>query len=571
VEDSVELREKPENGRAGLKHWKQDLAAGFQVALLSVSFLGIATASGVSEASGLISLIVAGLATSIYFSATRGNGPYLTIAGPAAGLAVVTMEAVRHLGHGSTERAMPLLFALVTLTGIVQIIFAKLRLAGRLGSLFPMTVAHGMLAGIGVIIIVKQIPHLIGVPFEAHGIMGILWETPSHLGALNPRGLTLAALCLMLIFLLNATKAPWARFVPPPVAAVLLGIVGTITLNLAPRSLIHIPDVATLAAGIRSPNFLGLLVEPLESLKLLFTLALISIVETVATAKGVDGMDPFHRVSDPDRTTLGIGIANVFAGFFGGIVNIPGGVKSGANTQAGGRTQWSAFISAGFLILFLVAGRSIINLIPIPALSAVLVFIGYRLCGPKEWKHIAHIGYEQLFVFTVTVIFTVSTDLLVGILAGLLAKIGVATYFALRISRDLGPEQRISVPRLILQLFRNPVSRTWYEDGVYHVALSGPIVCFNSIHVKGALQGAPDDTSHICLHFDDATLVDHTSASQLLRIEQDSKHATIGVSGVQEALDGMQRLSLHPAATSVRTSRPPPALIQAPVPAEEGI
>ena len=152
---------------------------------------------------------------------------------------------------------------------------------------------------------------------------------------------------------------------------------------------------------------------------LVVTLVLIDGTESLATIAAVDKLDPYRRRSDPDRTLLAMGVSNMCSSVLGGLTIIPGIVKSTANIMGGGRTQWANFYNACFLLTFLLFGRDLINMVPMAVLAAILVFIGFKLCRPKVWLKVAQIGTEQLLVFAVTVLVTVTTDLLIGIVAGI--------------------------------------------------------------------------------------------------------------------------------------------------------
>ena len=195
----------------------------------------------------------------------------------------------------------------------------------------------------------------------------------------------------------------------------------------------------------------------------MLTLTLIDGVESLATIAAIDKIDPFRRKSDPNRTLFAMGVSNMCSSMVGGLTIIPGGVKSTACIVGGGRTQWANFYNAMFLILYIVIGRSVINLMPLSALGAIVIYTGYKLCAPKVWKHIAHIGSEQLFVFTATVLVTLTTDLLWGIAAGIVAKLllEVVDPGAVERGRPKGTSPfGLAVRRWLVQageLFRNPV------------------------------------------------------------------------------------------------------------------
>src|SRR3954454_5984338 len=205
--------EKPRNGLGGLKHWRHDLLAGLVVSLISVPFsLGIAVASGAPPICGLISAIIAGLVLPFL------GGSYVTISGPAAGLAPALLAAMIILGRGDLKIGYPLLLVAICLTGLVQVVLARFR-AARFCALFPTTVVEGMLASIGLLIIAKQLPLLFGHKFHAHEFWGIVAEAPSQFLRMEPKFFLLGTACLVLTFALGSLKARWMKVVPPQVIA----------------------------------------------------------------------------------------------------------------------------------------------------------------------------------------------------------------------------------------------------------------------------------------------------------------------------------------------------------------
>jgi MFS superfamily sulfate permease-like transporter len=548
--------EKPRNGVAGLKHWRNDVVAGLVVSLISLPFsLGIAVASGAPPICGLISAIIAGLVLPFL------GGSYVTISGPAAGLAPALLAAMLLLGRGNLEIGYPLLLGAICLTGLVQIVLARLKLA-RFSAIFPASVVEGMLASIGLLIIAKQLPLLFGHKFASHEFWGIVREAPSQFLRMDPKVFFVGIFCLALIFGLASLKARWLKVMPPQVIAAGVGLVLGRLLGLGGEHLIHIPD-HPFAHGIVLPNFAGLIADHTLWWALattVLTLTMIDGIESLATISAIDKIDPFRRKSDPNRTLFAMGVSNMCSSMAGGLTIIPGGVKSTACIVSGGRTQWANFYNALFLTAYLLIGRNLINLIPLSALGAIVLFTGYKLCAPKVWKHIAAIGSEQLFVFTTTVLVTVSTDLLWGIAAGVVAKLVVESLILAKVMRDRPEGHQSLVPavnrwlRQTGELFRDPVVQSGTVGNTYHLYFGRPLVCFNAMHLDAALARIPTGVTTVCLHVTDlVTLIDHTAAGALLDFVEDFRRTGRGIAQIV----GLDRLQTHSHAESaLRVSAP---------------
>lgn len=655
------VREKPRNGLPGLKHWTYDLRSGFMVAMVSLPFsMGIAITSGAPPISGVISAIIAG------FMLPFLGGSYVTISGPAAGLApalfsgmiaLATAEVGKEVAAGKTTQELlqigyPLVLVAISIAGVLQIVLARLKVA-RLSAIFPAAAIEGMLAAIGLIIMVKQLPLLFGVDFEAHHFWGMIVEIPEHVGEIYVPAMVTGLGCTAALFILNVLPFKFLKVMPPPVWVFIAGSfvfqmifhipngqftheqreaselmkrqltpehqalvvrlddelqadLGTQELTPEERSAISSLHVQLetelrnselsneqLAAiqrlkkeltpdqikayqelphlgycinipenplgAIHLPHYDRIVKHPRTWIVLayvVFVLLLIDATESLATIVAVDKLDPYKRRSDPDGTLQAMGGCNVASSVVGGLTIIPGIVKSTANIIGGGRTLWANFFNAIMLLVFMFLARPLINQVPLAVLAAILIFVGWKLCGPKVWKHTAAIGIEQLAVFLVTLIVTVSTDLLIGIFVGVLLKllmglslIGLAT--RLGKANGNGDTKRSVFARLI-DVFRNPVTRKEQdEDSAYSVYFDRPLHCFNLFHVIRELQQVPRDATTLRLHFSPlANVIDHTTVETVLHYLEDYKlnGVTIDLIGWEDFVP----LSDHHAAIRMR-------------------
>lgn len=547
----------PENGSAGLKHLRQDMLSGIVVSLVSLPLSsGIAIASGVPPIYGLISAIIAGLVFPFV------GGSYVTIAGPAAGLApalLVSMVALGGAGDADHVGAGYLhLLVVICLVGCVQIMLSLLKMA-RFAAIIPVSVVEGMLASIGLLIIVKQLPMFFGFtgPAHAHEFYEFVIDAPHYAANMTTPVFAVSLATLGLLFLLGRFSHIRAlRVLPPQLVAVLAGTVLGLVVglgNLNQGFLISLPE--TLFHGVKTPDFAGLLARTdlwYAAILAVVTLTMIDGVESLATAMAIDRIDPYHRKSDPNRLLLAMGICNIASSFVGGLTIIPGGVKSKVNVAAGGRTLWANFTNAICLIVYLVLARDLINFIPKGVLAAVLIYTGWKMCEPLVWKHMAHIGREQLGIFSATVVATLLTDLLWGIVIGVAAKFVLnMVLYRYAIALALPQGQQPTLLQSIRDFFSNPVGRRERRAAEYHLYLNRPLVCFNSIKLDEELGQVPADVRRVYVHLENQVgLVDHTSCENLMQASRDAgdnSDPQVSIVG----LDRMRCLSDYHAGTHV--------------------
>ncbi|MBI3356554.1 MAG: SulP family inorganic anion transporter, partial [Nitrospirae bacterium] len=340
--------------------------------------------------------------------------------------------------------------------------------AGRFALFFPISVIEGMLAAIGMLIIIKQIPTFLGyIAPPVKSIPKALLLIPTAIMGMNPVICTIAAVTLFLLFfltsILSRIKETWAKLVPVPLVVIVLAGVTSWLLDLPDKYLIHVP-LNVFEHGIYFPHFADALARTdlwWTLLVTIITLTLIDGTESLATIAAIDKIDPFKRKSNPNVTLRAMGVSNTVSSLLGGLTIIPGGMKSTTNMLVGGRTLWANFYYACFQLLILLFAASLINHIPLSALAGLLIWVGWKLCSHKVVKRIFSVGREQYMIATVTVVVTLYTsDLLDGMIVGTLSKIGLLLKYVVQASAKDSPVGGIrGIGAAFKELFRNPVIR----------------------------------------------------------------------------------------------------------------
>jgi MFS superfamily sulfate permease-like transporter len=412
------------------KELKNDLPAGVVVFLVAVPLcLGIAMASGAPLFAGIIAGIVGGIVVTLI------SGSQLGVSGPAAGLAVIVLHAIE--GLGSYE----VFLSAVVLAGVIQLVLGFLK-AGTIGYYFPSSVIKGMLSGIGVIIILKQIPHAFGYDESYEGSLhfmepdgdttfSLLFDSLRYI---TPAAVIISGLSLfILIFwdMVLSKKGKIFQIIQGPLVVVVLGIVlNLVFLNAFPEMalranhLVELP-VATSVGGFfqqfTTPDFSRVLTY--DVLFLAGTLAIVASLETLLCLEATDKLDPQKRISPANRELKAQGIGNIVSGLIGGLPITQVIVRSSANIQSGGRTKLSALIHGVLILISVIAIPGILNLIPLASLAAILLVVGYKLAKPALFTSMYRGGWHQFLPFVITVLAIVFTDLLTGIGIGMVVGI----------------------------------------------------------------------------------------------------------------------------------------------------
>jgi len=387
--------------------WKTDLISGFGVSLLALPLcLAIATASGFPPISGIITAIIGGL------FASRFSGSFITIYGPAAGLIVVNLHTVNTLG--GFEYAL----AVIAVAGLLIFLLGYFKF-GKLSDFFPSAVVKGMLTSIGLIIILKQLYIAFGANIKSSSVLESIYNLPLLIPNINYSIAIIAAVSFVILIIHPLIKIKLIKNIPAPVWVLFFAIIAGNIAKLPSEALITLPT--DLTESIYFPNFSKINTYPFWFA--VISIALITSLESLLSTTSMDSLDPLKRKSNLNKDLSAIGLGSSVASFVGGLPMISEIVRSTANISLGGKTQWSNFFHAGFLLLFVVLGSSLINQIPIAALAVMLIMVGLKLAAPKQFISVYRIGSVEFITFLATIAGVLLTDLLIGIVIGILVEL----------------------------------------------------------------------------------------------------------------------------------------------------
>ncbi len=412
------------------KYLKDDLPASLVVFLVALPLcLGIAVASGASPMAGIISGIVGGIVVGAL------SGSSLSVSGPAAGLTAIVYTAIV-----SMESYEMFLLAVVV-AGIIQVIMGQLK-AGIIGYYFPNAVIKGMLAAIGLILILKQIPHAVGYHADFEGDLAfktgddentftqiITALRNSDMGAII---ISVSSLLVLILFEQPKMKQfGLFKILPGALFAVLTGVgINALFMAYAPQLTLYGPQLVQVPVNDTISGFLGEFTLP-DFSKFTepavyvtgFTIALVASIESLLSLEASDKLDPLKRVSPPSRELGAQGIGNIVAGLLGGIPVTAVIVRSSANINSGGKSKMSAILHGIWLLLSLLFLAKLLNYIPLSCLAAILLLIGYKLASPSLFKAKYKKGKMRFIPFIVTIVAILFTDLLIGIGIGMVVGI----------------------------------------------------------------------------------------------------------------------------------------------------
>jgi len=490
------------------------LPAGIVVFLVALPLcLGVALASGAPLFAGIIAGMIGGLVVSLF------SGSELSVSGPAAGLAVIVLASIQQLGSFEA-------FTLaVLISGALQLGIAFLR-AGVIGDFIPNMVIKGMLAGIGVVIVLKQIPHALGddkdfvgdETFRQSDQLNSFTEMMSSIASLSPGAILITAVSLIILVLWDRPSfksMKWTRHIPAPLLCVIAGtalnelyslLAPSWVLTAAKHHLVELPvagslnDVANL---FRLPDF-SRIADPVVW-KTAATIAVVGSLETLLCIEATDKLDTEKRISDPNTELRAQGIGNMVSGLLGGLPITSVIVRSSANIYAGARTRLSSMVHGTMLLVSALLIPALLNRVPLACLAAILLSVGYKLSSVKIIRSVWKEGWAQFLPFIITVLAIVLTDLLKGILIGL----AVSVVFVMR------AYHRTAV--------------TMVRDGnEFLIRFNKDMTFINKSDLKARLRELPDG-AYVIIDGTRAHYVDHDADETLREFEQSAPYRGIEI------------------------------------------
>ena len=473
---------------------KSDFSSGLVVFLVALPLcLGIALASGAPLFSGIIAGVVGGIVVGFL------SKSHLSVSGPAAGLTAIVLTAITDLG------AFDIFLTAVVLAGVMQLILGFIK-AGSISNYFPTNVIEGMLAGIGVIIILKQIPHAFGYDPDFEGDEAFfqsdgqntfteLFQVFNHV-QLGSILITLVSLAILILW--NKVEfLKKIKLIPPALVAVIVSIIlneffiqSNSNFAVLKEHLVSLPVPTSLEefkSIIVTPDFSALSSSKVWIVGI--TIAVVASIETLLCIEAADRMDAQKRYTDTNVELKAQGIGNILSGFIGGLPMTSVVVRTSANNAAGAKSKMSAIIHGLLLLISVLAIPTILNKIPLATLAAVLLLVGYKLANPKVIKHFWERGKYQFVPFIVTFLGVVFTDLLKGVALGIVISIIFVLKGNLKRAYNFRKEE--------------------YADGdVIHIDLAQEVSFLNKAAIKSTLMAIPEN-SKVIINAHDTVYIAH--------------------------------------------------------------
>ena len=502
-----------------LNKLKYDIPSGLVVFLVALPLcLGVALASGAPLLSGIISGVIGGIVVGFF------SQSHTSVSGPAAGLSAIVLSAITQLG------GFEIFLVSVVIAGILQIILGIFK-GGFIANYIPSNVIKGLLAAIGVILILKQIPHAMGYDkdpeedftfFQADG-ENTFSELFKIFSFFSWGALIISILSLITLIYWGKIKIDKLKLLPASLLVVFLGILINQVFKLylpdlyiQESHLVNIPKFEGFAKTIVTPNFNT--IGNYEVWLIAFTIAIVASLETLLNLEAVQNIDPEKRIASSNKELIAQGIGNVFSGLIGGIPLTSVIVRSSVNINAGGKTKLSTITHGVFLLFSLVLLGPFLNLIPLASLASILIVTGYKLTKVELYKDMYSRGQNQFIPFICTILAIVFTDLLIGVLIGL----GISIFYLLKSN------------------FHNPFvikKETLHLEETMRIELPNQVSFLNKASIKETLWNIPNNSKVII----DATYSDYID-QDVLDIINDFKNTVSRLKNIKVNVLGIKSL-----------------------------
>jgi MFS superfamily sulfate permease-like transporter len=513
----------PSQGFKGLReNWRNDLIAAISVALVAMPLaLGIAVASGVQPIAGIMSAIIGGVVTTFF------RGSHVAINGPAAGLIAVILGGLAVL-----EGNINFVLAAIVVSGGIQVLLGLLKF-GRYAKMFPSSVLHGILAAIGVIIFAKQIHFALGTVSNSENIIDTLKDAVYLLPDINPFVAIITFVGVLILVLYKKVPIRFFHLLPGPMWVLILSLpfvflfdffsLHSLTFfgtdyEVGPQFLIEIPDNPL--EGMMHPDFS--MIGTGAFWVTVASITLVASIESLASSRAVDKLDPYQRVTNLNKDLVGVGISTMVSGALGGLPIISVIVRSTVNVQNNAKTKWSNLYHGILLLLFIFILAPILQSIPLAALAAILLHTGYKLASPKVFFHAYDQGVEQLLFMVSTLAITLFTNLLYGILGGILITLVLHMLLA-----------KVGFIRFFSMIFNSGSKVYKRQDGSYDVSFKGVANFLSVLHMDSLLTGVPKE-SVVRLDMSKTKLVDLSVMENLIEYKriQESTGGDVTITGL---------------------------------------
>lgn len=513
----------PASGLKGLQeNWQNDLIAAISVGFVALPLsLGIALASGMEPIAGILSAVIGGVVTTFF------RGSHIGINGPGAGIIAVILGGLALL-----EGNINYVLAAIVVSGAIQVLMGLLGL-GRWARMFPSSVLNGILAAIGVIIIIKQLPYAFGIPSTADNVIDTLLDVINMLPEANPFVAVIALCGILVLVYFKKVPIQFFHLLPAPMWVLIISLpfvfIFDFTLEhelilfgnnyiVGPQNLINIPTNPI--EGFMHPDFS--MIGTGSFWMAVAGITLVASVETLASARAIDKLDPYQRVTNLNKDLMGMGLSTMISGALGGLPIITVIVRSTVNIQNNAKTKWSNFFHGLFLLVFVLLLAPVLQKIPLAALAAILIYTGFRLASPKTFYQAYDQGLEQLFFMVSTFVLTLFTNLVYGIVGGILITLAFHMLLA-----------KVGFQPFFQMIYRSGSKVFKREDGSFDVKLRGIANFLSVLNLNKLLNTIPDG-SIVRLDMAKTKLVDLSMMENTIEYKriQESQGGDVSITGL---------------------------------------